>query len=423
MQFNDAYVAAPVCSPARASIISGQYPARVGITDYIVGHWWPFEKMVVPTNKTQYLPLKLNTLGKILKNTGYRTGYFGKWHLGGSEYYPDKQGFDESVVYEGGGYYDSNLVPDQNASSSVRLSEVLTDLSLDFIEQNKEKPFFLFLSHFDVHVQLDADSLLIQKYLKKDEQDGYPSNAIYAAMIEHLDNSVGRIVKKIEELDISDDTMLVFYSDNGGLIRRGDKGPLIAKSKSHIYREDVLQYLATSNAPLRNEKGTLYEGGIRVPFIVKWPGKVKAGLKSEIPITSVDILPTLVDVGGGELPSNQIYDGKSILPVLTDNNYNNLRPLFWHYPHYHHDKPSGAVRLGKYKLIEFYDDSHLELYNLEEDVGEKNNLLDEMPSKANQLWSLLYNWRLSVNAEMPVPNPDFNPEIQEVMGIHPDVKK
>lgn len=241
-------------------------------------------------------------------------------------------------------------------------------------------------------------------------------------MIEHLDNSVGRIVEKIEELKLSDDTIIVFYSDNGGLVSRGDKGPLIAKSKSHIYGENVLQYIATSNAPLRNEKGSLYEGGIRVPFIVKWPGKVKSGLLSDVPITSVDILPTFVDIVGGELPSSQLYDGESILPVLSGNKYNKLRPLFWHYPHYHHDRPSGAVRLGKYKLIEFYDDGHLELYNLEDDVGEKHNLVNQMPGKANQLWALLYDWRISVDAKMPVPNPAFNPEIKNVMGIHPYVK-
>lgn len=425
MKFTDAYAACPVCSPTRASIMSGQYPARVGITDFIPGHWRPYEKVRVPVNKTQYLPLDIYTVGEVMKDAGYTTAYYGKWHLGGPEHFPQAQGFDESVVFQGGSYFNvgKNLIPPQDVPPDILLSKVLTDLSLDFIEKNKDKPFFLFLSHYDVHVQLDADSLLIQKYLKKEKADGYPGNAIYAAMVEHVDQSLGKFMKKLDALHISDHTLLVFFSDNGGLVKRFDEIPLVADSKKYVYEGDRLLYIASSNAPLRGEKGMLYEGGIREPLIIKYPGKVEPGSISAVPVTSVDFLPTFVELAGGKLPDSQVFDGQSMVPALRGEHYDAQRPVFWHYPHYHHSVPAGAVRQGDFKLIEFYDDGHVELYNLEEDIAEQHNLAEEMPDKAQELGQLLAQWRESAGAEMPVPNPDFDPERRDEWGTHPDRAK
>lgn len=422
MKFTNAYAACPVCSPTRASIMSGQYPARVGITDFITGHWRPYEKVRVPVNRTQYLPLDIYTVGEAMQDAGYATGYFGKWHLGGTEHFPQAQGFDKSVVFRGGKYFDvgESLIPHQDVPADIPLSNVLTDLSLDFMEENKDKPFFLFLSHYDVHVQLDADSLLIQKYLKKEKVDKYPGNAIYASMVEHVDQSVGKVMEKIDALNISDNTLVVFFSDNGGLVKRFDEIPLVADSKKYVYEGDSLQYIASSNAPLRGEKGMLYEGGIREPLIVKYPGKVEAGSVSAVPVTSVDFLPTFVELAGGKLPDSQVFDGESMVPLLRGEQYDAHRPVFWHYPHYHHSVPAGAVRQGDYKLIEFYDDGHVELYNLKEDIAEQHNLAGEMPDKAHELGQLLAEWRESAGAEMPVPNPDFDQERRYEWGTHPD---
>ena len=265
---------------------------------------------------------------------------------------------------------------DSTLNDEERLSEVLTDYSVEFIEKNKEKPFFLFLSHYDVHVQLDGDQELIDKYLKKEKVGDYPGNAVYAAMIEHVDRSVGRVVDKLEELDLSDNTIVIFFSDNGGLVSRFDKIPLLAKDKLAVYENSPLQYIASSNAPLRAEKGTLFEGGIREPLIVKWPKKIAAGSVSEALVSSVDFYPSLLELAGIQELKHQQLDGESILGYLglrDESSSESERTLFYHYPVYHHDVPAGAVRKGDWKLIEFFTDNHVELYNLQEDIGETRN--------------------------------------------------
>ena len=428
MQFSNAYAACPVCSPTRASIQSGQYPAHVGITDFITGHWRPFEELTVPINRTQYLPEEIITIGEAMKSAGYATGYFGKWHLGNAdEHMPGPQGYDDWRIQGGGVFYNLKsrkaIRPmDESLNDSIRLSEVLTDYSLDFIEKNKEKPFFLFLAHYDVHVQLDADLDLIDKYLKKEKVGNYPGNAVYAAMIEHIDRSVGRVNSKLEELGLAENTIVVFFSDNGGLVSRFDEIPLLAKNKLPIYEGSDLQYIASSNAPLRAEKGTVFEGGIREPLIVKWPKKIKAGSKSEDLITSVDFFPTFVELAGGKLPDSQAFDGESFTAALQGKSQEEERAIFWHYPVYHHDVPAGAVRKGDWKLIEFFDDNHLELYNLKDDIGEQKNLAEVMPEKVSELHQLLINWREEVNAEMPVPNPNFDESRRKEWGKHPSRK-
>ncbi|MDD4144190.1 MAG: sulfatase, partial [Prolixibacteraceae bacterium] len=407
MQFNNAYAACPVCSPTRASIQSGQYPARVGVIDFIRGHWRPYEEVIVPRNRTQFLPEEIFTIGEAMKSAGYATGYFGKWHLGNKpEHHPLNQGYDEANV--GQGYYNVKFNPPRKTDPAKRLSDLLTDFGIRFIDRNRNNPFFLFLAHYDVHVQLDADRELINKYLNKKPVSGYPGNAIYAAMIEHLDRSVGDIMKKLKETGLDENTIVVFFSDNGGLISRFDKIPLIAEDKLPVYEESPLKYIATFNAPLRAEKGTVYEGGIRVPLIVRWPGKVPAGKVSEAVVSSVDFYPTLLEIAQAENPEDQILDGQSLLPVLTQNKYDAEKPIYWHYPVYHHDVPAGAVRKGDWKLIENQINGNLSLYNLRVDLGENMDLANVYPEKTKELKKLLINWQKEVKAEFPVPNPDFD---------------
>lgn len=425
MQFSNAYAACPVCSPTRASIQAGQYPARVGIIDFITGHWRPYEELTVPINRTQYLPTEIETIGENLKKAGYATGFFGKWHLGWNEkHLPGNQGYDDWRIQRGGTFYNLKskkaIYPiDSSLTDEPRLSEALTDYSLDFMEKNKENPFFLFLSHYDVHVQLDGDKGLIDKYLHKEKVEGYPCNAIYAAMIEHIDRSVGRIIKGLEELNLTDNTMVVFFSDNGGLVSRFDKIPLLAKSKLSVYEGSDLQYIASSNTPLRGEKGTVFEGGIREPMLVKWPGKIKPGSKSNALISSIDFYPTFANLAKAEKPQNQVLDGESFLEQLEGKKGDSERAIFWHYPVYHHDVPASVIRKGVWKYIEYYNGRAPELYNLEKDIGESQNLATSNMDKTNELQALLNEWKIAVDARSPVPNPNFDPARRKEWGKHP----
>ncbi len=422
MRFTNAYAACPVCSPTRASIQSGQYPARVGVIDFITGHWRPYEEVIVPKNRTQFLPTEIETLAESLKKAGYATGYFGKWHLGFTkETSPENQGYDKVHVHSGGGYYQPKFTPEPEKEYKGRLSEILTDMSVEFMEENKQHPFFLFLAHYDVHVQLDADKDLINKYLGKERKDDYPGNAVYAAMVEHVDRSVGRIISKLEELNLDKKTMVIFYSDNGGLIGRFDRIPLLAEGSLPVYENNPLQFIASSNAPLRAEKGTVYEGGIREPLIVKWPGKIKAGSESKAIVSSVDFYPTFLELAGVEKPV-QILDGKSLLPELLENKFEPERAIFWHYPVYHHEQPMGAVRKGEWKLVENFVTGKFSLYNLRADISEAMDLSEIYPDKTEELKELLKEWQKDVKAEFPVPNPNFDETRRYEWGIHPDRK-
>ena len=267
---------------------------------------------------------------------------------------------------------------------------------------------------------MDADRDLINKYLKKKQKDQYPGNAIYAAMIEHLDRSVGRILGKLKETGLEENTIVVFYSDNGGLISRFDRIPLLAKDKLDIYKDSPLRYIASSNAPLRAEKGTVYEGGIREPLIVRWPGKIKAGSVSEAIVSSVDFYSTFMQLAKTQAPQGQVLDGKSILPALTENKYDPERAVFWHYPVYHHDVPAGAVRKGDWKLIENFVTGEVELYNLKSDISEANNLSDLFPEKRNELEGILKNWQKNVKAEFPIPNVNFDEKRRKEWGVPND---
>jgi uncharacterized sulfatase len=389
MRFTDAYAACPVCSPTRASILAGQYPARIGITDFIPGHWRPYEKLRAPINRQQYLPLESVTLAEALREAGYATACIGKWHLGGGLHSPRNQGFDE--------------VASGVANRNDKQVSGFTDSAIHFITENKNRPFFLYLSHNTVHIPLEAPQELIDKYEKKPKPDSGVNNPIYAAMVEHLDTNVGRLLTALDELGLAEGTLLVFFSDNGGLRQRFDgKGQTV-----------------TTNAPLRDEKGTLYEGGIREPLIVRWPGVVKPGSVCNAPVSSVDFYPTFLEIAGIKRHPDHVLDGESLLPLLKETGELQRDAIFWHYPHYHHSTPAGAIRQSDWKLIEFYEDNRLELYDLKTDIGERKNLSAEMPQKARELHGKLAAWRRSVGAEMPTANPDFDPARRTEWGRHP----
>ena len=369
-----------MCSPTRASLLAGKYPATVNLTDFIPGHWRPYAKLIVP-KFNQQLPPDEVTIAEALKAAGYRTACFGKWHLGGRDFGPDTQGFDES-----GG------APNRNDKAVAGL----TDRALDFIERHKDKPFFLFLSHHTVHIPVQASAERIAKWrarLKPGQKFPQQDNPAYAAMVEEMDIQVGRVVAKLDELKLADDTLLIFFSDNGGLHK--------------IYTGDG--DWTTSNAPLRDEKGSLYEGGIRVPLIVRWPGRVKAGSACAEPVTSVDFYPTFLEAAGAKGDPKHKVDGVSLLPLLSQAGGLERDAIYWHYPHYHHTAPCGAIRSGDHKLIEYFEDGRVELYDLRADLGEKHDLTKANPKKAAELRARLAAWRKAFNAQMPTPNPDHDP--------------
>lgn len=415
MLFTDAYAAAPVCSPTRASIQSGQYPARVGIIDFIPGHWRPFEKVRVPVNRTQFLPAEITTVAEALKGAGYTTGYFGKWHLGdtvkGS--HPLDQGYEEANV--GQGYFKTKFKPARPQDEEKIISERLSIFATEFIKKHKDKPFFLFISHWDVHCALDAEKQMVEKFLSKPKVPGYPCNALYAACIAHLDKSVGEILDVLQKEGLDEKTMVVFFSDNGGSISENKypgisegKYPMVSPRLGIYQDENPLKYIMTSNQPLRNEKGSVYEGGIRDPLIVRFPRRIKPGSISKEIITSVDFYPTFLNLAGATPPAGQVLDGRSFLPVLMEGQSLPERAVYWHYPVYHHDVPAAAIRRGAWKLIENLENGATTLYNLETDMGESTDLSKAYPQIQSTLYAELKQWQKAVDARLPTPNPDFN---------------
>ncbi len=392
MRFTDAYSACCVCSPTRASIMTGKYPARLHLTDFIPGHLRPWARLTVP-KFNQELPLDEITIAEVLEQAGYTSASIGKWHLGGSPHLPDSQGFDVSLVHRGAHVFPRfSITPGIELADGDYLADVLTDHAEKFIEANRDKPFFLYLSHFAVHIPLQAKQELIAKYANKPRPNAGVNHPVYAAMLESADESVGRIMRKLDESGLTERTMVIFTSDNGGLMStfRGG-GPLV-----------------TSNAPLRSEKGTQYEGGIRVPMIVRWPGRIESGTTSSVPVSSIDFLPTMLEAAGAKMEPNHQIDGVSLVPILKQTGELARDALYWHYPHYHHGTPAGAIRQGDYKLIERYEDGTRELYNLRDDVGERFKLAGKMPEKAEELSKKLDDWLAAVNAQMPTLNPNYD---------------
>lgn len=408
MRFTDGYAACPVCSPTRASIMTGKYPARLKLTNFLIGKR---QGKLNPPDYIHQMPLEEVTIAEALKEAGYVTCFVGKWHLGGEPYWPEHQGFDINIGGTSSGMPRSYFYPQWSGNPPIEgrpgeyLTDKLTDEALKFLEANRDKPFLLYLSHYAVHIPLQAKQNMIDKYQIKAGSkpvDGprflpegdtqarqVQDHPTYAGMVQSVDESVGRVMKKLVELGVADHTVVIFMSDNGGL--------------------STAEGSPTSNVPLRAGKGWLYEGGIREPMIIKWAGVAKPGSICSEPVTSTDFYPTILEMAGLPLKSQQHIDGVSLTPLLKGNKSLDRKAIFWHYPHYSNQGsgPCGAVRAGDYKLIEFYEDSHLELYNLTEDVSEKNDLAKSMPDKAAELHRILKNWRQDVNAQMPTPNPDY----------------
>lgn len=424
MAFTDAYAACPVCSPSRAAILSGKYPARLDLTDYIPGnrYYGPHkdQKLASHPFKLQ-LDLEEFTLAESFKKAGYNTFFAGKWHLGEEEkYYPNHQGFDinkggNSSGHPAGGYFSPYKNPQlEDRYEGEYLTDRLTEETISFIKNNKDRPFLAYLSFYTVHLPMQGKPEKVEKYRKKIEEkhnDGeefikkgntyykeWQNMPLYAAMVESMDENVGRLLKLLDTEGLSENTIVVFTSDNGGMAT-----------------SNQTDNIPTTNLPLRAGKGFLYEGGIRVPLIVRWPGKIKAGSISDFPVIGTDLYPTLLDLAGLDLLPFQHQDGISIKPLLEKKKIEK-RPIFWHYPHYSGGlggKPSGAVRLGDFKLIEFYEDMHVELYNLKKDIGETNDLSEKYPLKTKELKALLYQWRKDVTAQMPYENPYYQKPIKK----------
>ncbi|HTU19202.1 MAG TPA: sulfatase-like hydrolase/transferase [Gemmataceae bacterium] len=448
MRFTDAYAACPVCSPTRASIMTGKYPARLNLTDWLPGRPdRPDQKLLRPIINQQ-LPASETTIAAELRKAGYATGHVGKWHLGGKGSLPQDRGFDVNIGGDAAGSPRSYFAPYknkqgvfipklENAPDGEYLTDRLTTESIQLIESKRDKPFFLYLAHYTVHIPLKAKAELVKKY--KRGRPGEQGNPIYAAMIESLDEGVGRILKKLDELKLTERTLIVFTSDNGGLcVMEGPNTP------------------ATINAPLREGKGYLYEGGIREPLIVKWPNVIRPGSTSDVPVCSIDLFPTILDAcgvkgasgtgetpvktldrrdagptkgasGTGETPVKtldrrdagltSVVDGVSLVPLLKGGELKR-DALYWHYPHYSNQggKPGAAVRAGDYKLIEFYENGRQELYDVRKDRGELRNLIADKPMTAKKLSAKLTAWRKEVGAKMMKPNPDFVPNPQKKDG-------
>ena len=420
MRFTAAYAACPACSPTRASIMSGKYPARLGTTDWFgapqpdtVGRHWTRRKPLLPAPYLDRLPLEEVTIAEALREAGYATFFAGKWHLGGEGFLPEDQGFDinKGGIHLGsppGGYFSpfkNPKLPDGPAGE--HLDDRLAAESVRFLQQVGCQPFLLYLSFYSVHTPLQAKKELIAKYEAKRQQvkpqgplvkpEGermarqVQDHAVYAAMIETTDRAVGQVLEALDRLHLAEHTAVLLMSDNGGL--------------------STSEGSPTSNLPLRAGKGWLYEGGIREPMIVKWPGVVAPGSTCTVPVLSTDFYPTILEMAGLPLRPNQHVDGVSLVPLLKQRGSIARDALFWHYPHYGNQggSPGSAVRAGPWKLIEFFEDQRLELYHLEDDLSEQRNLAAEMPEKTAELHRKLKDWRKAVGARLPTPNPDAQP--------------
>jgi len=405
MVFTNAYSNAPNCAPARACLLSGWYGPRHGV--YTVGTSSRGQsrlRKLIPIQNTEVLDPAIVTIAEAIKPVGYVSASIGKWHLGDDpQAGPKAQGFDVNVAgFRAGSPPKGYFVPYKNPElpdgpPGEYLTDRLTDEALKFVEANKDRPFFLYLPHYAVHVPLQAKAELIAKYKNKPGSNGQ-SNPTYAAMIESTDQGVGRIMARLDELNLTENTIVFFFSDNGGV-----KG-------------------ITSNEPLRGGKGMLYEGGIREPMLVRWPGVVKPGTTCDTPIIGVDFYPTILEMTGAQRPAGKLLDGESIVPLLKGARALKRKTLFWHFPAYLEGKaegardphfrtrPGGAVRAGDWKLIEYFEDGALELYNLKDDIGEQKNLAEALPDKTAELHKLMLTWRKALNAPVPTElNPEYSP--------------
>ena len=398
LRLTDGYTCGPNCQPTRAALISGQYGPRTGV--YTVGSIERFPwrtRPLKPVDNVVKLPLETHTLAQAVREAGYKTGHFGKWHLGqDDEHHPLRRGFDESIVSQGK-HFNFDTIPPVEYPEGAYLADFLTDKAVDFIERHKDEPFFLALHHYAVHGPHEAKPDVIARFVGSRPQGGH-YDPTYAAMIASVDESVGRILKTIDDLGLGRDTLVIFTSDNGGVGGYSREGIQVGKE-------------ITDNAPLKGGKGMLYEGGIRVPYVFRWTGAVPAGTTSDQPINSVDLYPTLLELVGGQASST--LDGVSYLKLLTSGGAErpDRGPLFWHFPGYlggsqghWRTTPAGAIRDGDWKLVEFFETGKRELYNLREDIGEKNDLAEAQPERVADLYAKLVAWRESIHAPAPTPH-------------------
>jgi arylsulfatase A-like enzyme len=387
MRFTAAY-AMPVCSPTRAALMTGKDPARLHLTTFLPGRAdAPSQKLLHPKINMQ-LPAQEKTLANLLQEAGYTSACIGKWHLGGKSFLPQDRGFD--FVHTGR----ANTEP--SASEGGKGEYDLTAQAEKFITENKDKPFFLYLPHNTPHIPLGAKPELVAKY-----KDSF--NPVYAAMMHSMDECVARILTRLDELKLTDRTLVIFTSDNGGLhVPEGNNTP------------------ATHNTPFRAGKGFLYEGGVRVPLIVRWPGQVPAGRVVGTPVVSMDWVPTLLEMAGGKAPAS--LDGVSLAGLLRGKELA-ARPLFWHSPHYTNQgsRPAGAIREGDWKLIEHYEDGRLELFNLAKDPSETEDLSAREPERVREMRGKLAAWRKAIGAQENTPNPHFDPALHKKLYLDIDV--
>ncbi len=408
IRFTQAYAASPICSPTRASILTGKNPARIDLTQWIGGPGNP--------NYLRNLPLEEVLFPELLQDAGYKTAFMGKWHLnnvaGEETFWPDKQGFDVNVAghFRGGLYIKNkyfspwNIPNLENGPEGEYMTDRLANEAVKFIDKNASDPFLLYFSLYSVHAPFDAPTNRIAKYEKKKEvlaltdEDRFAeeTNAekpftyrrkqdhpTYAAMVESMDMAVGKILGELNDKGIADNTVVIFFSDNGGL--------------------STSEGIPTANTPLRAGKGWLYEGGIREPAIIKWPGTIKPGMVSDATITSMDFYPTILEMTGQPLRPDLHIDGKSLVPLLKGETNKRHEVNYYHYPHHSNQKgsPSSAIRDGEYKLIVFLNENRFELYNLKNDIGERHNLARKLPELTNHLYKKLYEWWEEVDAKFP----------------------
>ncbi len=414
MRFTNAYAACPVCSPTRASILTGKYPARMATTDWFgapqpdrIGNHRTKDKPLLPAAYNEQVALEEVTVAEALRDSGYHTFFAGKWHMGGEGFLPEDQGFDvnKGGHHRGsppGGYFAPYKNPKlEDGPEGEHLPGRLARETVQFIESHRDEPFLAYLSFYSVHTPLQTTPELEEKYAEKAKGVAGPrwgeegdrklrliqDHAVYGGMVEAMDSAVGSVLDTLSRLRLDDNTVVIFMSDNGGL----------STSEGH----------PTSNLPLRAGKGWLYEGGIREPMIIRWPGVTKSGSVCDVPVTSTDFYPTMLDMAGVPRRPSQHVDGVSLVPLLKQDGALPERPLFWHYPHYGNQggSPGAAVRLGDWKLIEFFEDGRAELYNLRDDVGERNDLAPTQPEKTRDLAGLLHAWQKDAGARFPTPNP------------------
>ena len=407
VRFTDAYAACAVCSPTRAALLTGKYPARLLLTDWLPSGRWNPKAKLREGRFIRGLPVEEFTLAEALREAGYRTASIGKWHLGSEPFsLPEHHGFDVNIAGNAHGAPGSYFFPYQgnwlipttglrakwnvlaDGKTGEYLTDRLTDEAVTFIQESRGKPFFLYFPHYGVHTPLQAKEDIIARYEKvpEDHRQGKP---VYAAMVQSIDDSVGRVMATLEESQLDQNTVVIFTSDNGGF------------------------YNATSNAPLRANKGAYYEGGIRVPLIIKWPGIAKPGLVVNEPVTSTDLYPTCLAAAELPLRPSQHLDGVNLETLLNGTSKQlPQRSLFWHYPHYNEHPssvPSSVIRKGPWKLIETFDPAGMELYDLANDIGETKNLAATEATRTAELLEELNRWRATVGAERMFPNPDFDP--------------